>query len=161
MGQLIKEFENGTFLEYDRGGFDDWCVYFTDTNGTRKPPRDVDYFKQLTELAEKYSVEKVYTDYVQVYNLTGKEVEQPALAEISRISASYGRDALDVDVIFSILYMAMIAEERKKYTRLGKRIKRLGIYKLLIEKRSVYEAANFMRGLGWRDIDALCRERGF
>ena len=161
MGQLIKEFENGTFLEYDRGGFDDWCVYFTDTNGTRKPPRDVDYFKQLTELAEKYSVEKVYTDYVQVYNLTGKEVEQPALAEISRISVSYGRDALDVDVIFSILYMAMIAEERKKYTRLGKRIKRLGIYKLLIEKRSVYEAANFMRGMGWRDIDALCRERGF
>ena len=161
MGQLIKEFENGTFLEYDRGGFDDWCVYFTDTNGTRKPPRDVDYFKQLTELAEKYSVEKVYTDYVQVYNLTGKEVEQTALAEISRISASYGRDALDVDVIFSILYMAMIAEERKKYTRLGKRIKRLGIYKLLIEKRSVYEAANFMRGMGWRDIDALCRERGF
>ena len=161
MGQLIKEFENGTFLEYDRGGFDDWCVYFTDTNGTRKPPRDVDYFKQLTELAEKYSVEKVYTDYVQVYNLTGKEVEQSALAEISRISASYGRDALDVDVIFSILYMAMIAEERKKYTRLGKRIKRLGIYKLLIEKRSVYEAANFMRGMGWRDIDALCRERGF
>ena len=161
MGQLIKEFENGTFLEYDRGGFDDWCVYFTDTNGTRKPPRDVDYFKQLTELAEKYSVEKVYTDYVQVYNLTGEEVEQPALAEISRISVSYGRDALDVDVIFSILYMAMIAEERKKYTRLGKRIKRLGIYKLLIEKRSVYEAANFMRGMGWRDIDALCRERGF
>ena len=98
---------------------------------------------------------------MQVYNLTGKEVEQPALAEISRISASYGRDALDVDVIFSILYMAMIAEERKKYTRLGKRIKRLGIYKLLIEKRSVYEAANFMRGMGWRDIDALCRERGF
>ena len=161
MGQLIKEFENGTFLEYDRGGFDDWCVYFTDTNGTRKPPRDVDYFKQLTELAEKYSVEKVYTDYVQVYNLTGKEIEQPALAEISRISASYGRYALDVDIIFSILYMAMIAEERKKYTRLGKRIKRLGIYKLLIEKRSVYEAANFMRGMGWRDIDALCRERGF
>ena len=161
MGQLIKEFENGTFLEYDRGGFDDWCVYFTDTNGTRKPPRDVDYFKQLTELAEKYSVEKVYTDYVQVSNLTGKEIEQPALAEISRISASYGRYALDVDIIFSILYMAMIAEERKKYTRLGKRIKRLGIYKLLIEKRSVYEAANFMRGMGWRDIDALCRERGF
>lgn len=161
MGQLIKEFKDGTFLEYDRGGFDDWCVYYTDTNGVRKPPRDVDYFKQLTELAEKYSVEKVYTDYVQVYNLTGKEVEQPALAEISSISASYGRDALDVDVIFSILYMAMIAEERKKYTRLGKRIKRLGIYKLLIEKRSVYEAANFMRGMGWRDIDALCRERGF
>ena len=57
--------------------------------------------------------------------------------------------------------MAMIAEEQKKFTRLGKRIKRLGIYKLLIENRSVSESANFMRGMGWRDIATLCEERGF
>ena len=57
--------------------------------------------------------------------------------------------------------MAMIAEERKQYTRLGKRIKRLGIYKLLIEKSNIYEAANFMRGMNWKDIDELCKNRGF
>jgi hypothetical protein len=57
--------------------------------------------------------------------------------------------------------MAMIAEEQKQYTKLGKRIKRLGIHMLLIEQLSVHEAANIMRGMGWRDIAVLCDERGF
>lgn len=161
MGQLIKSFEDGAYLEYDRGSFDDWCVYLTKSDGNRRPPRDVDYFSQLKHLANRYGVERIYTDYVRVYDLTGKQVESSALANITAIASAYGADALEIDKIFSILYMAMIAEERKKFTRLGKRIKRLGIYKLLIENRSVSDAANFMRGMGWRDIDILCRERGF
>ena len=80
---------------------------------------------------------------------------------ISTLSASYGDNALAVDVVFTILYMAMIAEERKAYTKLGKRIKRLGIHALLIENVPVNSAANFMRGMGWREIDNLCRQRGF
>ena len=161
MGQLIKSFSDGSFLEYDRGSFDDWCVYFTKSNGSRKPPRDVDYFSQLKQLAGKYGAKQIYSDYVRIYNLTGKQVEKPSLIAISQIAASYGTDALAVDIIFSILYMAMIAEEQKKSTYLGKRIKRLGVYKLLMENRSVNEAANFMRGMGWRDIAKLCEERGF
>lgn len=161
MSQRIKSFSDGSFLEYDRGSFDDWCVYLTKSDGSRKPPRDVDYFEQLSRLADEYGAERVYRDYVRVYDLTGKQVEKAGLVKISQIAASYGSDALEVDVIFSILYMAMIAEERKKFTRLGKRIKRLGIHKLLLEDCGVGEAANFMRGMGWREIAALCRERGF
>lgn len=55
----------------------------------------------------------------------------------------------------------MIAEEQKQFTRLGKRIKRLGIHMLLLESKSVHEAANFIRGMGWRDIATHCDERGF
>ena len=161
MGQLIKSFSDGSFLEYDRGSFDDWCVYLTKSNGSRKPPRDVDYFSQLKQLANKYGVDQIYNDYVRIYGLTGKQVEEHSLAAISEIAASYGNDTLEADVIFSILYMAMIAEEQKKFTQLGKRIKRLGIHKLLIEDCSVNESANFMRGMGWRDIATLCEERGF
>lgn len=161
MGKPIKVFNNGSFLEYDRGSFDDWCVYFSKGDGKRKPPRDMDYFSQLKDLAKKYSSERIYNDYVRVYDLTGKEVEESALLKITEIASSYGNDALDIDIIFSILYMAMIAEERKQYTRLGKRIKRLGIYKLLIEKSNIYEAANFMRGMNRKDIDELCKNRGF
>lgn len=162
MGQLIKTFNDGSYLEYDRGSFDDWCVYLTKPDGNRKPPRDMDYFNQLKELARKYGVEKVYWDYVEVYKITGKEVHNSELNVITEIAETYApEDILLVDTIFSILYMAMIAEERKRNTRLGKRIKRLGIHKLLLENCSVPEAANFMRGMGWRDIDALCRERGF
>ena len=66
-----------------------------------------------------------------------------------------------MEKILSILYMAMIAEEKKEYTRLGKRIKRLGIHKLLLEDSSVKDAANFMRGMNWRQIAKLCEDRGF
>lgn len=161
MGQIIKRFPDGSFLEYDRGSFDDWCVYLTDAFGNRKPPRDTDYFAQLRSLAEQFGVDKVYSDYVKVYDLTGKQVGKDELDSVTLLSKEYGASANQVDIIFSILYMAMIAEEQKARTRLGKRIKRLGIHKLLIENIPVYEAANFMRGMGWRDIARLCEERGF
>lgn len=161
MGQIIKRFPDGSFLEYDRGSFDDWCVYLTDASGNRKPPHDTDYFSQLKILANKFGAEKVYGDYVKVYNITGKQVNNEDLRSIRILAESYGTNALQVDKIFSILYMAMIAEERKAGTRLGKRIKRLGIHKLLIENTSVRDSANFMRGMGWRDIARLCEERGF
>ena len=161
MSQIIKAFQDGSVLEYDRGKFDEWCVYLTRPSGVRRPPRDIDYFIQLKQLAEKYGINKVYGDYTCVYDLTGKTVSQEALRRISVIADSYEEDALLVDIIFSILYMAMISEEQKANTRLGKRIKRLGIYKLLNENKSVHEAANFMRGMGWRDIAKLCEERGF
>ena len=96
-----------------------------------------------------------------IYELTGKQVDANSLRRISEIASGYSQDALQIDIIFSILYMAMIAEEQKKNTRLGKRIKRLGIYALLIENKTISEAANFMRGMGWREIDYLCRQRGF
>ena len=161
MGQLIKSFSDGSFLEYDRGGFDEWCVYFTNRDGSRSPPTDVDYFNLLKQLADRYGAEQIYSDFVRVYDLTGKWAEKSSLDEITQIAASYGADSLAVDVVFSILYMAMIAEEQKKFTRLGKRIKRLGVYTLLMENYSVPKAADFMRGMNWRDIARLCEERGF
>lgn len=63
MGQLIKHFPDGSFLEYDRGGFDDWCVYLTDASGKRKPPRDIDYFAQLRSLAERFGKGRVSPYY--------------------------------------------------------------------------------------------------
>lgn len=161
MGTKIKDFPDGSFLEYDNGQFDEWCVYMNQPNGTRRPPLDRDYFAQLQEYAAQYGVNRIYQDYVSVYNLVGKAVDKADLDEITNIAAYYDENALELDKIFSILYMAMIAEERKAYTKLGKRIKRLGVHKLLIEGNTVQQSANFMRGMGWREIDALCRERGF
>lgn len=161
MGKIIKKFSDSSYLEYDRGSFDAWCVYFTNAAGYRKAPRDTEYFAQLRDLADRYGVEKVYHDYVEIYNLTGTEINEDCLKKISHLSRWYGADATQVDIIFTILYMAMISEERKAGTHLGKKIKRLGVYKLLIENRSVRESADFMRGMYWKDIELLCNERGF
>lgn len=161
MGRIMKRFADGSFLEYDRGSFDDWCVYLTDASGNRRPPLDTDCFLQLKLLADQFGTDKVYGDYVMVYDMTGRQASPEDMCGISRLAESYGAHALRADTILSILYMAMIAEERKAGTRLGKRIKRLGIHKLLIENSSVDDAANFMRNMSWRKIDRLCGERGF
>lgn len=161
MGIKIRTFQDGSFLEYDKGSFDSWCVYFTKASGERKPPRDMDYFAQLKELASRYGASRVYDDYVHIYDRTGKKISEAVFSEIHILAEYYGKDALQVEVLLSILYMTMIAEERKEYTRLGKRIKRLGVYQLLMEGKSIRESANFTRGMGWRDIAALCEARGF
>lgn len=161
MGKIIKKFSDGSFLEYDRGSFDDWCVYMVEANGNRRPPLDKDYFAEIKKLSEKYGVDDLYSAYVLIYDNTGKEVNDLGLDVAERASLKFVQDQLKVHKIFTILYMAMIAEENKKFTRLGKRIKRLGIYKLLYENASVDEAANFMRGMNWREIDLLCKKRGF
>jgi len=159
---IIKRFANGAFLEYARGNFDDWCVYLTSPNGSRRPPRDTDYFQTIKDIAVKYGANRVYADYVSIYDITGNKVEEEVLNQITLIANKYDADdVLKVDILFSILYLAMIAEERKANTRLGRRIKRLGIHYLLFEGASITQAANFMRGMNWRKIAALCEERGF
>lgn len=138
-----------------------WCVYLSDASGNRTPPRDVDCFLQLKLLADRFGAEKVYSDYVKVYAVTGKEVNREDLRGIGLLAESYGTYALQMDKVLSVLYMAMIAEEKKAGTHLGERIKRLGIHKLLVENNSVRDSASFMKGMDWRDIDRLCEERGF
>ena len=161
MGQTVKTFEDGAYLEYDQGKFDGWCVYLTKRDGSRRSPTDVDYFVALRRLADKYDAGQIYSDFVRVYDLTGKQLERDALSAITRIASDYGQGALLVDKVLSTLYMTMIAEENKQFSRLGKRIKRLGVHQVLIENQSVEHAAHSTRGKAWRDIDKLCKERGF
>ena len=108
-----------------------------------------------------YGADRIYRDYISIYDRTGKEVAPNVLTFIDEVADSYGAMRLRFSQIYTILYMGMVAEERKAGSRLGKRIKRLGVHKLLVEKQSVSDAANFMRGMRWREIDALCMTRGF
>lgn len=155
MGTVIKRFPNGEALEYDTGTFDSWCVYLA------HPVKDVEYFSELKQYADIYGNDRVYDDFVSVYEITDKQPKESALERISQIASSYGKDSLHMDILFSTLYMTMISEEQKQYTKLGKRIKRLGVHALLKENKTASEAAEFMKGMKWIDIDKLCNERGF
>ena len=161
MGRFIKKFANNAYIEFDRGGFDNYCVYYKAVNKERVSPKDTQYFYTMQQLAQKYGNEKVYKDFVEIYNLVEKELDSVVLQKISDMSNTYGSDANTVDVIYSVLYAGMIAEENKRNTKLGKRIKRYGIHMLLWEGVSVDTAANIMRGKSWKEIDKQCLERGF
>lgn len=164
MGKTIKTFSDGSFLEYDSGSFDGWCVYLNRPGRERVAPTDKDCFLALVEFSRLYGAEQLYADYASIYKRTKSEVAPAVLAQIDELAAGYQKrknDPKNVAIVFTILYLAMIAEERKKNTKLGKRIKRLGVHKLLMEGDTVEHAADFMRGMRWENIDVLCAEYGF
>ena len=158
---IIKQFSDGSSLEFARGNFDEWCVYVTTPDELRRPPLDRTYSAFLKRLSSAFGPQRVYDDFVRVYDRTGKSVDQDVFSLISSIAAGYPGYTLQVEQVLSVLYLTMIAEENKAFTRLGRRIKRLGVYGLLLEDMSVEQAADFTRGMPWRDIAALCDERGF
>jgi hypothetical protein len=77
------------------------------------------------------------------------------------ISQFYDKDSLEIEIWFNVLYLAMIAEENKKNTKLKKRIKRLGIHQVLIDELEPEVAATFGNGIKWTELDRLMRAKGF
>jgi len=161
MARTIWTFQNGGSLEFDRGRFDEWCVYEVFPNGKRVAPRDVDYFRELLDTSAVHGRQHVYDDFVVVFDASGNKVTDESMGTVVEVASGYGDDAEVMKRLLLILHMGMVAENVKKNTRLGKRIKRLGVHDLLLESGDVAHAAHFMRGMSWRDIDALCRARGF
>lgn len=161
MPEVVRVMLDGNTVKFDRGNFDSYCVYLREPTGVRRAPIDGEYFPEIHALGLVYSPDKVYGDFVSLYDLTTEELDVQVLRHIDRAAAQYQNDTQRVVRLFTILYMAMIAEEKRANTRLGKRIKRLGVHELLVMGRSTSDAANFMRGMGWRAIDAMCQERGF
>lgn len=161
MARTIKIFKDGSILEYGRGSFDDWCVYLTRPSSPKYAPRDKQYFSDVKQYAAKYSLAKVYSDFVAIYDVTGNQIEQGILNLIEQISSYYQDNSLEIEIIFAILYAGMVAEENKQNKRLGKRIKRLGLHQVLFDSMSPAHSATFSRGKNWREIAAECQKRGF
>ena len=88
-------------------------------------------------------------------------VDVDALVVIDAAAERFSSTTLQTQLYFSILYLCMVAEQNYPNTKLGKRLKRLGIYQLLFEGMTVEEAANWSRGKPWRDIAHECEKRGF
>lgn len=161
MGRIVTTFSDGSKLEYDKGAFDDWCVYLTRPSISKYAPKDFQYFQRLVDYATKYGFDNLYEDYVEIYNLTTKNIEETVLRRIKEITSKYGEDSLNIAIDFTIIYMGMIAEENKEFTKLGKRIKRLGVHQVLKERMHYNEAANFSRGKKWKELNEICSSKGF
>ena len=160
MGTVIKNFPDGSIIEFDIGIFDSWCVYLTEGE-SRTPPKDVDYFGDLKTLSNKHGADKIYCDFVTIFDATTKFIDQDLLATITILSKEYDNDDLRIDRLFTIIYAGMIAEENKQHAILKKRIKRLGVHQVLIEDVAPEYAATFSKGKRWRELDAECASRGF
>jgi len=161
MPTTIRHYSDGTSVEFDKGRFDDFCVFIREKDGSRRAPLDVEYFETLLEFSTKFGAEKVYSDFIMIYEITQRQVTPETLHLIESLAAGYEVERVLFARTLTVIHMGMIAENNKENTKLGKRIKRLGIHRLLNEGLTSTAAANFMRGLGWREIDIMCVERGF
>ncbi len=152
---------HGSYLCYDEGGFDSWCVYEVYSNGDRKAPRDIDVFLVLNDLANKFGRDDIYAQFIKIYEVTTRKFDVSVVELIREIALKYQEYCDELFRVLAILYMTMIAEENKKNTKLGKRIKRLGVYYLLVFGKSPDYCVSFMEGYSWKRIDELCLEGGF
>jgi hypothetical protein len=157
----ISRLASGEHVFYDNGKFDGYCVYVEGPNNAAHAPRDIDYFEDLQRLGTKYGPQRLYDDFVRVYDCTKRTIEHRVLELIRGISASYGQDGAMVELILTVIYACMVAEENKEFAVLKKRIKRLGMHQLLVEGHPPSYAAHFSRGKRVRDLGPLCEAKGF
>jgi hypothetical protein len=158
---IMRTFRDGSVLEFGAGCFDAWCVYLTRPTHARYPPKDVDYFAQLRSLAVRHGAPILYADFLAIYYRTTPQVSPHVLEMIYHMARAYGDDDLEVDIVLSILYAGMIAEENKRRAKLRKRVKRLGVHQVLFEHVAPEEAATFSKGKSWEVIDFECTVRNF
>jgi len=161
--QVVARYGDTT-LGFGNGNFDEWCIYVIGGD-YQKFPLDEWYFQILFDWTKHRPAENIYEDFIKIYDVTTQAVDSHVLDEIVTISYSYP-DHIQACVIWTILYMGMIAEENKKNDKgeklpLRRRIKRLGVYMVLMEGIQPQVAANYSRGLGADYLDKVCFYRGF
>lgn len=161
MSVHIKTISDGSIIEFDKGSFDEWCVYLKRKGKPRYAPSDVQYFQELSDFAKVYGPNRIYSDFVKIYSLTDSTLSSQILNDITKIARTYIDNSIIFDIWFTVIYAGMVAEENKKHAILKKRIKRLGMHQVLIEKKSAEYAANFSKGKKWKELDVLMRSLGF
>lgn len=162
MERLVKKLNNNLKVVFDKGKFDNWCVFLIDEFGNRNAPKDIEYFSQLQKISRIYPENKVYHDFLIIYNQTTREINHQVLDQIYDLSQSYlPNHKQKMELWLTVLYAGMIAEENKEKAILKKRIKRLGMYQVLIQNLPPEEAASFSKGKRWRELNALMQTLGF
>jgi len=161
LARLIKNIRNRNLVEFDKGLFDQWCVYLTRHGLQRYAPKDTEYFSILNNLGNTFGKAKIYNDFTVFYNLTTYKVDNTILECITTLSNDYESSAEEVDIWFTVIYAGMVAEENKVNAILKKRIKRLGMHQVLLENIEPETAANFSKGKKWKELDALMKTKGF
>jgi hypothetical protein len=136
-------------------------VFHASPRGAAKAPKDVSYFQILRSLTLEFGGARIYFDFCEIYKLTDSVFRQAIADLILEKAKGYGGQRLQFAFCFGCLYMGMIAEENKRNTKLGKRIKHLGVHQVVCGGTAPAKAAIFSYRMPWHEIDAHCRQRGF
>jgi Family of unknown function (DUF7004) len=151
--QVLKMFKDNMLLAYDHGSFDEFRVSFYDNKlRYRSSPNDAQFFTFFVKLAPAETVWRNIVELAsQIHKHTGfQDIRLPNLT-----------GSLEEEKVFSALAAAMMAEERKAKTKLGKRVKLLGCHQVLMQGIRPRVAAKWSRGKPWKEIAVECEKWGF
>ncbi len=151
-------------MRFGAGRFDDWCVYLVRKEHRAYAPRDTEYFaflKTVSEAGVTASGHTIYDSFVAIYERTGKKIDPDLIRTIQQESAKFSGHADEVEVWLTVIYAGMVAEENKAFSRLGKRIKRLGVHQVLKQGIEPSVAAIWSKGKKWPEIAQECEKQGF
>ena len=151
----VKRLKNGNIISQGAGKFDNYCVFIDGY-----APRDEEYFNFFIEKSKIYGKDKIYSDFKYIYSKTGKDIDKEILTNIEKFSSHYKNDAIDFERWFTIIYLGMIAEENKKNAILGKKIKGLAMYQIMMVNFSAKEAANYSKGKKASELLKECNAIG-
>lgn len=161
MSDRITVFSDGSYLKYNRENAEDRCIYLSRPDGTQYAPGYDENLEQLTKYTSKYGKDIIYNDFVSVYNMTSKQIIPSTLEYIKQLTLKYREDALEIAILFTILYLDMVAEESKEQSKLGKRMKRLGVYQTIYDNIAPEETLRYATEESWQEIDKICKDKGF
>lgn len=150
---------------FGHGMDDPWCVYTGkyDADGIMRccKPSDKYYFQVIWDIAFSENCRvSMYSDFVDLFNRTGKCLDASVIDYIGHLADRYGRYGDIMYNMFMHVYYGMIAEENKAHAHLGKSVKLLGLHDLLIKGKTVIDSADCNRGGNWRSIYADCQAAG-
>jgi len=157
------EFREGTGMK--DGTKDAWYVWYESPHLTRIT-KDFEMLTLLKKLDDMYN-QHIYDDVKQIFDAipakgSGDTLpEEDVHASIIQMATNYGKNEKLVVVLLAYVYWAMIAEENKENTRLGKRVKMLGIHNVLKDGMSPKDAAKCTFGKSNGYIVNECKKRGF
>jgi hypothetical protein len=149
----LYDFQDGSYLAFDQGNFDNFRVsFYTREDKYINSPTDVELLTFLKSLNDDELTWKRVTFLAKYIHEKTNITELNFLERITN---------LQEQKYYYYLAAAMIAEERKDFAILKKRVKLLGIHQVIIQDMQPREAANWSKGKRWRDIEKECIKHGF
>ena len=134
-------------------------------------PEDIDYMQDIRDLAAKYGQDRVWESFLALYESIPQEhgvnLTRAMTEKVVEIASQFPEEE-NLRMTLDCLLCAMIAENNrlKKYgskydTKLGKKIKALGVYQAIYETdMTIRQVADYSKSKGWRWISEECAKRG-
>ena len=163
MFYYVDSQENEVSIYFSEGSFDSYCVYVNEVpNMFRHAMKDSEYFKWILYLSRCYGVIQVWDDFCKIYDIVdmdsnAKPDAKKAMATAIEIDSHYTEETIKWWLVF---YMTMVAECKKKYAIIKKKIKKLGVYNVLIDEWDIDYVTTYMVNMDWRDLAEMMKERG-